>query len=159
MSASAGSNSSTAAAAPETIVVWGGEWPYVKRGVSEVRSATAGAARAVSGLFDVPGYLATARRYTSQVDSYVTAGTVNASAELQRHQWVVPATGITLASCFVVAKSIPWGGAAMMRNGMITAGALTVFMFPREIVAVVDSVLPFRTHTAAATDDAGAASE
>lgn len=127
----------------ETLVVWAGEWPYVKRGVSQVRATTFSAARSVSRLFDLPGYMTMARKYANAADHFMTSRASRASANLQRNQWVLPATGVTVTSLFVVAKSAPWGGYVMLRNGMITAALLTVFLFPREIVASVDALLPF----------------
>jgi hypothetical protein len=127
------------------LVVWNGEWPYVKRGVSEVRVVATRAIAAVNALVDVPAYLARARKYTAAADSFVMAQSAKASSQLESHQWVVPATGIALASTFVVVKSASWGGAKMLRNGLLTAAVLTAFMYPREIVNRVDAVLPYRT--------------
>lgn len=131
--------------APQTLVVWNGEWPYLKRGVAEVRGVATRGIATVNALIDLPAYLARARRYTAAADSFVTTQSAKASSTLESHQWVVPATGIALASTFVVVKSVPWGGAAMLRNGLLTAAALTVFMYPREMVHRVDAMMPFRT--------------
>ncbi|CBZ24535.1 conserved hypothetical protein [Leishmania mexicana MHOM/GT/2001/U1103] len=127
-----------------TLVLWNGEWPYVKRGVSEVRAVAAGVIASANALVDVPAYLARARKYTAVADDFVTAQSARASSTLESHQWVVPAAGIALASVYVVVRSASWGGAIMMRNGLVTAGALTAFMFPREIVHHVDSAMPFQ---------------
>lgn len=127
------------------MVVWSGEWPYVKRGVSDVHTIVAAWLRQFSALVDVPAYLANARRYTAAADDFVMAQTQQASSTLGTHQWVVPATGIALTSIFVVVKSMPWGGAKMLRNGVATAAILTAFMFPREIVQRVDGMMPFQT--------------
>ncbi|KPA77027.1 putative mitochondrial hypothetical protein [Leptomonas pyrrhocoris] len=128
----------------QPLVVWSGEWPYVKRGVSEVRTVATRATASINALVDVPAYLARARRYTAAADSFVTMQSAKASSHLESHQWVVPAVGIALASSFVVVKSVPWGGVKMMRNGLLTALVLTAFMYPREIVNRVDAVMPFR---------------
>lgn len=129
----------------QTLVVWNGEWPYVKRGVAEVRGVTTRGIAAVNALVDIPAYLARARRYTAAADSFVTSQSAKASSTLESHQWVVPATGIALASTFVVVKSAPWGGVKMLRNGLLTAAMLSAFMYPREMVHRVDSLVPFRT--------------
>lgn len=125
-------------------VLWNGEWPYVKRGVSEVRAVVAGLVASASALVDVPAYLTRARKYTAAADDFVTSQSAKASSTLESHQWVVPASGIALASAYVVVRSAPWGGAKMLRNGLITATALTVFMYPREIVHRVDAAMPFQ---------------
>lgn len=131
---------------PQALVVWNGEWPYVKRGVSEVRAVAVSAIASVNALVDVPAYLARARKYTAAADSFVSTQSAKASSQLESHQWVVPATGIALASVFVVVKSVPWGGAKMLRNGLLTAAVLTAFMYPREIVNRIDAMMPFQTY-------------
>lgn len=138
---------------PQTLVVWNGEWPYVKRGVAEVRAVASRAIASASALVDVPAYLARARKYTAAADSFVTTQSAKVSLVQASDQWVVPAAGIALASIFVVVKSAPWGGAKMLRNGLLTAAVLTAFMYPREIVNRVDMMLPFRI--AALQDDGG----
>ncbi|KPI87169.1 hypothetical protein ABL78_3731 [Leptomonas seymouri] len=136
----------------QTLVVWNGEWPYVKCGVSEVRAVTTRAIASVNALIDVPACLARARKYTAAADNFVTTQSAKAGSQLESHQWVVPAIGIALTSSFVVVKSAPWGGAKMLRNGVLTAAALTAFMYPREIANRVDAIMPFST--AAVKDDA-----
>ncbi|GET86688.1 hypothetical protein, conserved [Leishmania tarentolae] len=128
----------------QVFVLWNGEWPYVKRGVSEVRAVVARAIASANALVDVPAYLARARKYTAAADDFVMAQSARASSTLESHQWVVPATGIALASIYVVVRSAPWGGVKMMRNGLITAAALITFMYPREIVHQIDSAMPFQ---------------
>lgn len=129
----------------ETITVWSGEWPYVKRGVSEVRATVEAAARGVSRLFDIPGYLAVAKKYSDRADQFVTSQTLKAGEQLHRHAWLVPASSITLTSLFVVSKSVPWGGWAMFRNGTVAAMALSLFLFPRELAAYANEALPYST--------------
>ncbi|KAG5484764.1 hypothetical protein LSCM1_06587 [Leishmania martiniquensis] len=128
----------------QTFVLWNGEWPYVKRGVSEVRAVVAGAISSASALVDVPACLARARKYAAAADDFVSVQSAKASSTLESHQWIVPATGIALASVYVVVRSAPWGGVKMMRNGLITASALTAFMYPREIVHRIDSAMPLQ---------------
>ncbi|CAM41958.1 conserved hypothetical protein [Leishmania braziliensis MHOM/BR/75/M2904] len=128
-----------------TFLLWNGEWPYVKRGVSEVRAVAAGVIAAANALVDVPAFLARARKYTVAADDFITVQSAKASSTLELHQWVVPASGIALASVYVVVRSAPWGGVKMLRNGLFTAAALTVFMYPREIVHRMDSAMPFQT--------------
>ncbi|KAG5510130.1 hypothetical protein JKF63_07026 [Porcisia hertigi] len=136
----------------QTFVLWSGEWTYVKRGVSEVRAAVAGVIASASALVDVPACLARARRYTAAADDFVTLQSARASSTLESHQWVVPATGIALASIYVVVRSAPWGGMKMMRNGFITSAALTAFLYPREIVHRIDSAMPLQASTSRGAD-------
>ncbi|KAG5483912.1 hypothetical protein CUR178_06909 [Leishmania enriettii] len=128
----------------QTLVLWNGEWPYVKRGVSEVRAVAASAIDSANALVDVPACLTRARKYAAAADDFVAAQSARASSTLESHQWIVPATGIALASVYVVVRSAPWGGVKMMRNGLMTAAALTVFMYPRELVYRIDRAMPFQ---------------
>ncbi|KAK7193963.1 hypothetical protein NESM_000308100 [Novymonas esmeraldas] len=136
----------------DEFVLWSGEWPYVKRGVSEVRAVAAGAIASASALVDVPAYLARARRYSAAADDFVTTQSAKASSAVGSQEWVVPAIGIALCSAYVVVRSAPWGGMKMTRNGVITAAALTVFMYPRELVHRIDSAMPFRSPASASSD-------
>ncbi|KAH8619196.1 hypothetical protein ERJ75_000188500 [Trypanosoma vivax] len=119
---------------------WEGEWPWLKRRVTAVREW----ASFLKPAFDVENHITTVQRCTSQADSFVAERAAAASEKLSAHQWIIPTVGIAVASAMTTAKSASYGTYRSLRNGAIVAVALTAFVFPREIIARTDEMLPFR---------------
>ncbi|KEG11399.1 hypothetical protein DQ04_02661040 [Trypanosoma grayi] len=127
------------------VSLWEGEWPWLKWCVTTTRQWVWLLGAVLGNVFDFAGYLATAKMYTAQADRFVMNQTSMASEQLRTRRWILPAAGISATSVFVVVKSAPWGAYRAFRNGAATAALLTCFLFPREIVATTDSMLPFST--------------
>eukprot|EP00796_Vickermania_ingenoplastis_P004815 gene4815-3457_t len=123
---------------PETLVVWEGEWPYVKAGVAQVRHTFIDAVRVVQETLNLPTYVAMARRYTDTTDRFVTSLAVDMHANLRQHDWVARAAGVLVASSFVMAKSIPLGAHKTGRNGLLCSALLIALMFPAELAHCLD---------------------
>lgn len=133
------------------LVVWDGEWTYVKRGITDVREQLCRAYHRISHAFDVPGRVATAKQLGKEADTFVLTQTQKANAQLQKQHWILPATGIAVTSVYVAVRSAPLGAYKVWRNGCGAAIVLTLFLFPREVVNTIDSLLPFSTAEPKAT--------
>lgn len=123
---------------------WEGEWPWLRHSVSSVRKYVWAAAAYLGPALNVSGHVATAKLYAEQADRFVAVPVSAVGETVRTKQWVIPSLGIGAASAFITAKSASWGTYRAMRNGGVTAVALTVLLFPREIISWADASLPFR---------------
>ncbi|CAD2222787.1 hypothetical protein, conserved [Angomonas deanei] len=136
-----------------SFIVWNGEWPLVRSTARQIREFIAGGVDSVNQVFDIPYYLTLAREAAVDADRRVTSTTEEFSKRVFRgqatsskvQQYFLPTCGVLAVSTYVLTKSMPWGLRIAFRNGAVTAAALVVLCFPREIAVTADRYLPFST--------------
>ncbi|EPY27244.1 hypothetical protein STCU_05848 [Strigomonas culicis] len=124
---------------------WVGEWPYVKRGIKEVRMTLQQWCSSVTTneFFDTAQFLKAAKQMTSETDARWTRQGLLLHRYLRERPWVLPAAGIAGLSAFVFVKSARWGNYYALRNSVAALVLSTCFVFPRELLLLADDHLPF----------------
>ncbi|CCW63500.1 unnamed protein product [Phytomonas sp. EM1] len=123
-------------------VVWSGEWPYVKQGVSQVRTRASRIVRRIREVLDIDGRISAGKSYTGSANALASSQMQIWSRTMREKSWGMPAIGVVSLSLFVTSKSTRWGTYVMFRNGIVTATILTLAIFPREIVGLLGIALP-----------------
>jgi len=124
------------------IVVWEGEWPWLKsqvRAVRETVTAVYGRARAVLPDKTVEDVKAAA----TKADQSLLQASKDATTYVRTTPQALPAAGVVGVTALVTAKScIRWGVFAGLRNGLVTGLAGTAIFFPAEVRAAVSDWFP-----------------
>lgn len=119
------------------VTVWVGEWPLLKQFVGRARAGSTNAWEAALSKGSREAITAVTVA-SSRVDEAVTSQSRRISAYCFANPWLQPAALVGVATAVTTSKSLRWGTAPAMRNGILVGGLTAAYCFPNDIRSFVD---------------------